>query len=118
MKYRDFYLNKKITFSNSENVLRFNIQVFNTYIALIGSYNNKAPDMAFMRMSECLGSMRRLGTKHLFDVVYTLIGCRIEQLEARDNKNLNYLDKTSLEKGIAFLKGFHEMFEMLRTSCV
>ena len=116
MKYKDLYLNKKLGFANSENVLRFNIQIFNTYITLIGNYNHKAPDMAIMSMRECLGSMRRLGTKHLFNDVYTLIECRIKQLEDKDNTGLNYLDKVSLEKGINFLKSFHEMFNTLRIS--
>ena len=114
MKYSDYFLNPKQVFANSEHVLRFNIQIFNKYIALIGNYNNQAPDMAIMSMRECLDSMRRLGTKNLFDVVSTLIGCRIEQLEARDNTNLNYLDRTSIEKGIKFLTSYQEMFDILR----
>ena len=115
MKYKDYYLNSKQVFANSENLLRFNIQIFNKYITLIGNYNHQAPDMAIMTMRECLGSMRRLGTVSLFDVLSSLIGYRIEQLEARDNTNLNYLDRTSLEKGIRFLKSFQEMFDILRT---
>ena len=115
MKYKDCYLNSKQVFADSERVLRFNIQIFNKYINLIGRYNHEAPDMAIMTMRESLGSMRCLGTKHLFDVISSLIEARIEYLEIKDSKDLNYLDKTSLEKGIKFLKSFQEMFDILRT---
>ncbi len=118
MEYNDYYLNTNQVFANSEHVLRFNIQIFNKYISLIGSYNNQAPDMFIMSMRECFDSMRRLGTKNLFDVVSSLISCRIKQLEDRDNTDLNYLDKTSLEKGIKFLTSYQEMFDSLRSSKV
>ena len=115
MKYRDFYLNPNQVFANSEHVLRFSMQIFNKYIARVGNYENEAPDMAIMSMRECLDSMRRLGTKDLFDVVSTLVRYRIEQLEDRDDTNLNYLDRTSRKKGIKFLKSYQEMFDILKT---
>ncbi len=115
MEYKDCYLNCNQIFANSENVLRFNIQIFNKYISLVGNYSHEAPDMAFLSMRECLDSMRRLGTKSLFDVISNLIGTRIKQLKDRDSRDLSYLDRMSTEKGIEFLENFQEMFDILRT---
>ena len=118
MKYRDLYLNPTKMFANSERVLTFNIEMFNKWIARVGNWESEAPDMAVMTMRECLDSMRRLGTKHLYDVVSTLIGFRIEQLEVRlkncvDVKK-DYLMKTSAERGIILLESYKEMFDILR----
>ena len=118
MKFRDYYLNGDMMFANSERVLKFNIEMFNKWLSRIGNWESEAPDMAVMTIRECLDSMRRLGTKHLYDVVSTLIGFRIEQLEARLDKcgdeNKDYLFKTAAEKGIKILNVYKEMFDVLR----
>jgi hypothetical protein len=125
MVYRDYYLNPTKVFANSERVLKFNIELFNKWIVRVGNWEDEAPDMAIMTMRECLDSMRRLGTKHLYDIVSTLIGFRIEQLEARlvwqearHGQGLaeanDYLFKTAAERGIKILKVYQEMFNKLK----
>jgi hypothetical protein len=104
---------------NSERVLKFNIEMFNKWIVRIGNWEDEAPDMAVMTMRECLDSMRRLGTKDLYDVVSALLGFRIEQLEARlvpeGDEKKDYLFKTAAERGIEILNVYKEMFDQLRT---
>ena len=118
MQFRDFYLNPTMMFANSERVLTFNIEMFNKWIARVGNWECQAPDMAVMTMRECLDSMRRLGTKDLYDVVSELISFRMEQLQERlddcvDEKK-DYLFKMSAEKGLSFLESYKEMFDILR----
>ena len=118
MVYRDYYLNPTKMFANSERVLKFNIDMFNKWIIRVGNWEDEAPDMAVMSIRECLDSMRRLGTKRLYDIVSTLISFRIEQLEARlvpglDEKK-DYLFKTAAEKGIKILNVYKEMFDKLK----
>ena len=118
MVYRDYYLNPTKMFANSERVLKFNIEMFNKWIIRVGNWEDESPDMAVMTIRESLDSMRRLGTKHLYDVVSTLIGFRIEQLEARlvpglDEKK-DYLFKTAAERGIEILNVYKEMFDKLK----
>lgn len=118
MQYRDYYLNPVQVFANSERVLKFNIDMFNKWIIRVGNWESEAPDMAVMTIRECLDSMRRLGTKHLYSIVSTLIGFRIEQLEGRlvpglDEKK-DYLFKTAAERGIKILKVYQEMFDELK----
>ena len=120
MVYRDYYLNPTKMFANSERVLKFNIEMFNKWIIRVGNWEDEAPDMAVMTIRESLDSMRRLGTKRLYDIVSTLIGFRIEQLEARlvpglDEKK-DYLFKTAAERGIEILKVYQEMFDKLKDS--
>lgn len=119
MIYRDFYLNQSTLFENSERVLTFNIEMFNKWLPRVGNWENEAPDMAIMTIRECLDSMRRLGTKDLFDVISQLIGFRIEQLEMRlkgvKDEKKDYLFKMSAERGIAILKDYKEMFDLMRT---
>ena len=119
MKFRDYYLNPTKMFANSERVLTFNIEMFNKWIVRVGNWESEAPDMAVMTMRESLDSMRRLGTKELYDVVSTLIGFRIEQLQLRvencvDEKK-DYLFKTAAERGIDILNAYKEMFDLMRT---
>ena len=118
MVYRDYYLNPTKMFANSERVLKFNIEMFNKWIIRVGNWEDEAPDMAVMTIRESLDSMRRLGTKRLYDIVSTLIGFRIEQLEARlvpdlDEKK-DYLFKTAAERGIEILNVYKEMFDKLK----
>ena len=118
MVYRDYYLNPTKMFANSERVLKFNIDMFNKWIIRVGNWEDEAPDMAVMTIRESLDSMRRLGTKRLYDIVSTLIGFRIEQLEARlvpdlDEKK-DYLFKTAAERGIEILNVYKEMFDKLK----
>ena len=120
MKYRDYYLNPTKIFANSERVLTFNIEMFNKWIVRVGNWESEAPDMAIMTIRECLDSMRRLGTKHLYDIVSTLIGFRVEQLQLRiencvDEKR-DYLFKKSAERGIELLSAYKEMFDLMRAS--
>ena len=119
MEFKDYYLNPTKMFANSERVLKFNIEMFNKWIVRVGNWEDEAPDMAVMTLRESLDSMRRLGTKHLYDVVSALIGFRIEQLEARlvpgvDEKR-DYLFRTAAERGIEILKVYQEMFDKLRS---
>ena len=118
MVYRDYYLNPSQTFANSERVLTFNIGMFNKWIVRVGNWESEAPDMSVMTIRESLDSMRRLGTKYLYDVVSKLIGFRIEQLEARLvpglDENKDYLFKTAAERGIKILNVYKEMFDQLR----
>ena len=118
MKFRDCYLNPTKMFANSERVLTFNIEMFNKWIARVGNWESEAPDMAVMTMRECLDSMRRLGTKDLYDVVSELIGFRIEQLQARlegvKDEKKDYLFKVSAERGVSLLEGYKEMFDLMR----
>ena len=127
MVYRDYYLNPTQVFVDSERVLKFNIDMFNKWIIRIGNWEDEAPDMAVMTIRECLDSMRRLGTKHLYDIVSTLIGFRIEHLEARLvwqearrgqglAEKKDYLFKTAAERGIKILKAYQEMFDMLKVA--
>ena len=118
MQFRDYYLNPTQIFANSEQVLTFNIEMFNKWIIRVGNWEDEAPDMAVMTMRECLDSMRRLGTKDLYDVISELLRFRIEQLQARIDtaKELkkDYLFKMSAEKGLSFLEAYKEMFDILR----
>ena len=118
MQFRDYYLNPTKMFANSEQVLTFNIVMFNKWIVRVGNWEDEAPDMAIMTMRECLDSMRRLGTKDLYDVVSALLGFRIEQLQVRietaEELKKDYLFKMSAEKGLSFLEAYKEMFDILR----
>lgn len=118
MQFRDYYLSPTQIFANSEQVLTFNIEMFNKWIVRVGNWECEAPDMAVMTMRECLDSMRRLGTKDLYDVVSELIRFRIEQLQVRidtaEELKKDCLFKMSAEKGLRFLEAYKEMFDILR----
>ena len=114
MEYREFYLNPVSIFVDSERVLRFNIEIFNRYIGRVGDWESDAPDMVVMSMRESLDSMRRLGTVDLFGEVSGLIGSRIEQLKVRGDKGLSYVEELYIKKGIKFLEGYIEMFDILK----